>query len=309
MVVPTQGDPASAWLLLRCWSERRRAARARGLMDRTRAQIRHYRPADLGSPVPDLPLDRRRRPGRDLALPRLPVARALLRSPVWVVRAVAGLRGRRHPRGGRLHPRRARHPGLRRTAGKQLVAQPACPLSRPPAQRSAAAVDIRPADGAHHPPSLAHPGPAGRALPLAPAHRPAATPAGPRIRPAADPDTDHGPARAGSRECTCTSPAATGPRPGSTGTSASPSFPPPPPNSPPPACTYSAWTCRPRPNAIGQRAQLSSLIRIRVPAGSRKAQSRTPYGCSAGSWTTSAPLACSRANAPSRSAVARVMIA
>jgi hypothetical protein len=30
-----------------------------------------------------------------------------------------------------------------------------------------------------------------------------------------------------------------------------------------------------------------------------------PYGCSVGSWTTSAPLACSRSKAPSRSAVAR----
>jgi hypothetical protein len=29
-------------------------------------------------------------------------------------------------------------------------------------------------------------------------------------------------------------------------------------------------------------------MRIRLPAGSRKAQSRTPYGCSVGSWTTSA---------------------
>ena len=35
-------------------------------------------------------------------------------------------------------------------------------------------------------------------------------------------------------------------------------------------------------------------MRIRLPAGSRKAQSRTPYGCSVGSWTTSAPPACTR---------------
>jgi hypothetical protein len=34
--------------------------------------------------------------------------------------------------------------------------------------------------------------------------------------------------------------------------------------------------------------QRSSWMRIRLPAGSRKAQSRTPYGCSTGSWTTSA---------------------
>jgi hypothetical protein len=38
-----------------------------------------------------------------------------------------------------------------------------------------------------------------------------------------------------------------------------------------------------------------------LPAGSRKAQSRTPYGWSVGSWTTSAPLACTRSNAPSTS--------
>jgi hypothetical protein len=31
-------------------------------------------------------------------------------------------------------------------------------------------------------------------------------------------------------------------------------------------------------------------MRIRFPAGSRTAQSRTPYGCSVDSWTTSAPL-------------------
>lgn len=54
-------------------------------------------------------------------------------------------------------------------------------------------------------------------------------------------------------------------------------------------------------------AQRSSFMRTRLPAGSRKAQSRTPYGCSVGSWTTSAPPACSRAKVPSRSAVARMM--
>ena len=32
-------------------------------------------------------------------------------------------------------------------------------------------------------------------------------------------------------------------------------------------------------------------MRIRLPAGSQKAQSRTPYGCSVGSWTTSTALA------------------
>ena len=55
-------------------------------------------------------------------------------------------------------------------------------------------------------------------------------------------------------------------------------------------------------------AQRSSWMRIRLPAGSRKAQSRTPYGCSVGSWTTSASPACSRSNVPSRSVVARMML-
>src|SRR5918995_1360875 len=54
-------------------------------------------------------------------------------------------------------------------------------------------------------------------------------------------------------------------------------------------------------------AQRNSWMRTMLPAGSRTAQSRTPYGCSVGSWTTSASLACSRAKAPSRSAVARTM--
>jgi hypothetical protein len=52
-------------------------------------------------------------------------------------------------------------------------------------------------------------------------------------------------------------------------------------------------------------AQCSSWMRIRLPAGSRKAQSRIPYGCSVGSWTTSALPACSRSKVPSRSLVAR----
>ena len=39
------------------------------------------------------------------------------------------------------------------------------------------------------------------------------------------------------------------------------------------------------------------------------AQSRTPYGWSVGSWTTSASPACSRSNVPSRSSVARRMLA
>ena len=61
-----------------------------------------------------------------------------------------------------------------------------------------------------------------------------------------------------------------------------------------PAWTRDRWT-----------PQRSSWMRIRLPAGSRKAQSRMPYGCSVGSWTTSAPLASSRAKVPSRSLVAR----
>jgi Enoyl-(Acyl carrier protein) reductase len=52
-------------------------------------------------------------------------------------------------------------------------------------------------------------------------------------------------------------------------------------------------------------AQCTSWMRTRLPAGSRKAQSRIPYGCSTGSWTTSASLACSRSKVPSRSLVAR----
>jgi len=55
-------------------------------------------------------------------------------------------------------------------------------------------------------------------------------------------------------------------------------------------------------------AQRASLMRIWLPEGSRKAQSRIPYGCMAGSWMTSAPLACSRAKVPSRSAVARMIM-
>ena len=55
--------------------------------------------------------------------------------------------------------------------------------------------------------------------------------------------------------------------------------------------------------------QRTSLIRTWLPAGSRKAQSRTPYGCAVGSWITSAPVACTRSKVPSRSAVARITMA
>jgi len=60
-----------------------------------------------------------------------------------------------------------------------------------------------------------------------------------------------------------------------------------------------------RPGCDCRTAQRRSWMRIRLPAGSRKAQSRTPYGCSVGSWTTSASLARSRSKVPSRSLVAR----
>jgi hypothetical protein len=63
------------------------------------------------------------------------------------------------------------------------------------------------------------------------------------------------------------------------------------------------WPYRQRGRAAGS-AQRSSWMRTRLPAGSRKAQSRTPYGCSVGSWTTSASLACTFSKVPSRSEVA-----
>src|SRR5512133_692651 len=48
---------------------------------------------------------------------------------------------------------------------------------------------------------------------------------------------------------------------------------------------------------------------IRLPARSRKAQSRITYGCSVGSWTTSVSPACRLSKALSRSVVARLMLA
>lgn len=59
--------------------------------------------------------------------------------------------------------------------------------------------------------------------------------------------------------------------------------------------------------AITGGAQRLPWMRIRFPAGSRKAQSRIPYGWSVGSWTTSASRARTRSNVPSRSAVARTI--
>src|SRR4029077_5509555 len=44
----------------------------------------------------------------------------------------------------------------------------------------------------------------------------------------------------------------------------------------------------------------TSWMRTMLPAGSRSAQSRTPYGCSVGSWTTSTSPACTFSNVPSR---------
>ena len=54
-------------------------------------------------------------------------------------------------------------------------------------------------------------------------------------------------------------------------------------------------------------AQRTSKMRIMLPAGSRKAQSRTPHGWSVGSCTTSASVACSLPNVASTSGVARLM--
>jgi hypothetical protein len=59
--------------------------------------------------------------------------------------------------------------------------------------------------------------------------------------------------------------------------------------------------------AVGVRplaAQRRSWMRSRLPAGSRNAQSRTPYGWSVGSCTTSASLDWMRSNVPSTSSVA-----
>ena len=46
-------------------------------------------------------------------------------------------------------------------------------------------------------------------------------------------------------------------------------------------------------SALGGDAQSTWLIRIMLPAGSRTAASRMPYGWSVGSWTTSTSLAAS----------------
>ena len=71
------------------------------------------------------------------------------------------------------------------------------------------------------------------------------------------------------------------------------------------ACTVMSAASR-ECRAVNAGQLGSWLMRIMLPVGSRKAQSRTPQGWSIGSWTTSAPLACSRSNVPSRSSVAKV---
>jgi hypothetical protein len=53
------------------------------------------------------------------------------------------------------------------------------------------------------------------------------------------------------------------------------------------------------------RVQLAAWMRMRLPAGSRTAKSRTPQSWSIGSCTTSALAASTRSNVPSRSSVAR----
>lgn len=59
---------------------------------------------------------------------------------------------------------------------------------------------------------------------------------------------------------------------------------------------------------FADRYEATCWMRIRLPAGSRNAQSRRPYGWSVGSWTTSASPACSRSKTPSTSGVARLML-
>ena len=79
------------------------------------------------------------------------------------------------------------------------------------------------------------------------------------------------------------------------------------PNSVAHSATAPCSSSRPTESArlcVGGSAQLSSWMRTMFPAGSRKAQSRIPYGCSVGSWTTSALIAWRCSKVPSRSLVA-----
>ena len=68
------------------------------------------------------------------------------------------------------------------------------------------------------------------------------------------------------------------------------------------------WSRCPPPSAdVGaRRAQRTSWMRTMLPDGSRNAQSRTPHGCSVGSWTISVPLACTLSKVASRSLVASI---
>lgn len=61
-----------------------------------------------------------------------------------------------------------------------------------------------------------------------------------------------------------------------------------------------------RPNRGAPYFGLRWVKRSMLPAGSRKAQSRTPYGWSIGSWSTSPPAARIRSNVASQSSVAKM---
>src|SRR5262249_15719488 len=148
-------------------------------------------------PVPDLPPDRRRRPGRDPALPRPPAARAHLRGSVRLVRAIPGLRGGGRPGRGGPHRRRAGQPGPPGTAGGPEGAQLGQRLPTAAAGPAPGAVDAGAAPGVHDPPSAAHSRRAGPALPLATAYQPDATSAGQRAWGPADQHIDRCPARPG----------------------------------------------------------------------------------------------------------------
>ncbi len=110
-------------------------------------------------------------------------ARPHLGRPVPRPRAAAraGARGR----GGccRVHARRGRQPGLRAAVRRALVAVAAA-ADQGPAGRTGELV-AGPAPRPPRAPPADRPRPGGRALPVAPAHRPAAARAGPGARPAA----------------------------------------------------------------------------------------------------------------------------
>jgi hypothetical protein len=174
------------------------------------------------------------------------------RGPLRPVRVIFGLRGRRHRRRGRLHRRRARYPGLRGTAGAQMVALSAHPLSGPPPSLPPQqwTPDQYVAHMIHHPwripgelavrypshlhinllsrrQSSGHGSQLTKTLLAALRDRgsPGSAPAPPPRQPA---------------------------RPGSTGTSASPNCWPPAPNSWLPTCTFSPWISATPPNAAAR---------------------------------------------------------